>query len=136
MTLEPKIVREVAEPEVNKWLDLKKIPTTTRKAHQKNFDNIVNAVMHDAISFDEKGVITHKLNFPIEDKDGNPVCSEFKYKLRLTVDEIQACLSAGGDTQIYGAALTSANPIPAAYFGKLDTTDLSILSSIVVFFTC
>ena len=121
---------------MNRWLDLKKVPTTLRQKNQKAFDHIVSAVMHDAISIDDKGVITHKLNFPIEGKDGSMVCESFKYKLRLTVDEIEACMKASNDTKVYGSALTSNNPVPSDYFGKIDTTDLSILSSVVVFFTC
>lgn len=135
MTLEPKIDIETAKADVNRWLDLKKIPNAQRSKNQKSFDHLVMAVMHDGISIDKDGVITHKLNYPIENKEGVSVCDSFKYKVRLTADEIQACIEAGGDNKIYGAALTSNNAVPSDYFGKIDTTDLNILTSIVVFFT-
>ena len=122
------IAKEVAVDGINGWLDYKSIDPSIRTDHKQAVDKLVSAVMYGNLTIGDGGKLTHVLKFPIGE-DG--AIKSFDYKGRLTVDEVEACLGAGGSTKIYGAALTGK---ASGFFGKLDTSDLAILNAVVVFF--
>lgn len=125
------IAKEVAEKEVNAWLDYKKIKPKQRTASAPMIEELVEAVMEGIISIDEKNVIKHKLSYPV---DG--LYSELTYKPRLTVGEsLQSSVSIGSafDSMILStiSALTGKGTIELQ---KMDTEDYKISKSIAVFF--
>lgn len=122
------ISKEVATEQVNEWLDGKRVDPLTRTEKVQAVNKLVSAVMYGQLVIHTDGSLTHKLIYPVGDK------TEFNYKGRLTVDEIEACMgvSTTSASKLYGAALTGEN---SGYIGKMDTADAGILNAVVVFFT-
>jgi len=136
----PVVISEAAAvAEVTAYLDAKRVKPLMRSARMGNIGILVQAVMYGEITINhETWVITHKLNFPINDQSGNIYKKELEYKFRVSLGEISEIMrnvsdsTEMGNTKAYGAALTG---LPAAVIEKLDTSDSAILASIGVFFS-
>lgn len=134
-TLTPKISRELATQEIEKWLDRKKVYDSTREAYQDSIDLLIEAVMNGDLKLNhETNELTHKLLFP--DVFGGGV-TEFVYKGRLNDEGLTPHLQgvspkdADGRLLAHVAALTAQ---PKGILKKIDSADKKIMMSIAVFF--
>lgn len=122
---------EVAQAEVTKWLDRKKIGNSERKAREFQIETLTSAVQDGLLSLDEKGW-KQKLNFPLDDVG----VKELTYKDRMTAnDNIDATSKADGDPKLVMSYFISHLTGEAAeLIRKLDTVDYKIASAIGIFF--
>lgn len=128
-----KVTLEMAELEVNKWLDSKKISVKRREALAENIEKLVECVMTGELVLTESNEWTHNLLFPLGDGSIKTVT----YKNRLNGDEIQKKiqgLKAADSTAIVNAYICALTNEPAAAILKMDTEDLGVARSVVIFF--
>lgn len=130
-----KISREIAEAEINSWLDYKKINEKKRNNYKDNIESLIDAVSEGVLSVNpETKELIHVLSFPIGEE---MKVNKLEYKPRLTVGAVQSHLNgvkatdADGRIIAYVAALTSQ---PKELIKKMDTEDNSVAQSIAIFF--
>jgi hypothetical protein len=128
------VQREVAEQEIDKWLDSKKIFKSDRENNQSQIDTLVDAIVNGVLSVDSEGNFVHKLMFPTE---GDKSITELKYKKRLQERDTRRPLKGVSPTDIEGrmtAYIQALTDETSGIIGALDTYDARIAKSIVVFF--
>jgi len=124
---------DVATADVERFLDARFVPDVSRKDNEISVNKLIAAVQYGQLMVSNSGSLTQKLNFPILASDNSVVLGELKYKMRLTMNEVEQCLKSDAPAnRMYGSFLTEQN---SEMIGKMDTSDLTILSHIVVFFT-
>lgn len=130
-----KVSREVAENEVNEWLDFKKISTKKRETQKEYIDVLIDAMCDGVLVLkSETKEFVHNLKFPTE---GEEPITTLTYKPRLQFSQVKGHLqtvkTGDGDGRFiaYMAALTAK---PKQVFEKLDSEDLSIAQAITLFF--
>lgn len=130
-----KVSPEVAEKEVNKWLDHKKVDENKRASNSDNIAALKLAIEEGYLTYDSKeNIFVQKLKFPIGDGES---IKEFKYKSRLKMSEVQTrtknvkASDAFGMVTAYICALTGQN---SGLVSELDTEDHRVAQSIAVFF--
>lgn len=141
--MQEKVSREIAQEEVEAWMDAKKVGAAKRDSdlYREAKEALINGVMYGRLSFNtETGQLTQYLDFPLElkDKQGNTLetISKLPIRNRISEDDISAKLK-GKDhdglniLRAYAAAITSQ---PMAVIGRLDSEDSSLLKSVASFF--
>lgn len=130
----PKVDRETAEAEVQKWLENKRIRGNKLESFADNIESLVECVMYGQLLIEEDFSWTHILDIPIP---GDVPMEKLSYKPRLTVQETHSKMKGVKGTDVDGrvvalvAALTGK---PSALIGKLDTSDYSVAQNIAIFF--
>lgn len=133
----PALTKELATEEVQKWLDHKKVSESKRAASAGSVEALIEAFMSGVLILNTDFTITHKLNFPIKDKDEKIALAEIIYKPRVKMETIhshfQGVKAADADGRVAAmcAAVSGQNK---ALILKQDTEDYSIGQAIVVFF--
>lgn len=129
------VAKEIAQEEVNSWLDAKKITPQKRETFEAYIEQLVNGICNGALSLNpETKVFTYTLSFPTE---GDAPITKLDFKPRLKLSTVTAHLqgvkSTDGDGRLtaYVAALTGQ---PKGVINALDTEDYSACLSIAVFF--
>lgn len=124
---------EVAESEVKRWLDEKKVSSRRRDAMIGMQENIIEAIQDGLITIDDECVITQKLKFP----DGVGA-NELRWKTRISSIDLE-----GPKRVVKGDAwddnmtrtIMAATGCVANTARKLDsTTDRQLAESIAIFF--
>lgn len=129
-----KVERQVAESEVQKWLDFKRIGDKKREAQKPQIEVLVDAVEDGDLVLDEQMVFVHTLKFPLMNEQ--PV-KELSYKPRLSVLDIHSKLEgvkssdADGRVLAYVAALAGK---PRQIIKSLDSEDYAISQALAIFF--
>ncbi len=132
--LSQKVSLDVAEEEINKWLDCKRVNAKKRESYEDYIETLINAIADGFLTLSEDNALVQKLRFPLENE--SPL-SELSYKPRLKVSTIHTHLNgvkssdADGRICAYVAALTSK---PKDVIKGLDTEDYSIAQAIAAFF--
>ena len=132
-----KVSRKVAELEVKKWLDYKKVKEKKRENLQDSIDIMIDAIIDGSLVLDQDFKFTHTLSFPIENANGEVTVKSLTYKPRLSVQEITSRMkgikSNDPDARVVGyvAALTDK---PRAVLTDLDTEDNAIAQAFALFF--
>lgn len=128
---EDAVVKDVAEQEIKKWLDHKKVNDKRREAYQAYIDNMVQAVRDGNLTMDDSFILTHKLLFPAATVEA------MNYKVRMTKGQVDKALKgikvddADGRLVGYLCALTDQ---PIGIIRAMDTEDYSLAQSIAIFF--
>lgn len=129
---------DVAQKEVEKWLDFKKTSPSNRETNSDMIEVLADAISEGVLVLDtEEYFFTQKFKFPIADDNGNTVLSELKYKPRITESQLLPFLKGVKPTDIratingYVCALTGQN---SGMIRKLDTEDKRIPNAIAIFF--
>ena len=128
------ISKDIAQIEVEKWLDHKKIGSKKRELQKDNIDTLIDAIAEGALVLKDDCTLVHTLKFPT---DGELSIKVLEYKPRIKMETIQVHLQgvkaadADGRVNAYIAALTSK---PKDLIKKLDTEDYSICQSVAIFF--
>ncbi|MBX9450024.1 MAG: phage tail assembly protein [Taibaiella sp.] len=128
---------EVAQQEVNKWLDSKKIKEKARETHSESIESLVSSVADSTLILNDDNSFCHKLNFQVLSESGEPILSELVYKNRLTVGEVNMANKGVAHNDVDGRILTYMSVLtntPKGKLMKLDTQDYAVARSIVVFF--
>lgn len=126
-----KVSQEVAEREVNEWLDFKRIKTSRRKDLEDQIEGLVNLVMEGDMVILEDKTIELALGQPLDSK------SKLTFKPRLSLREVQPRLrevkpgDADGRLMAYICALTGES---MGVLGLMDTVDYTACTNIAVFF--
>lgn len=131
-----KVVREVAEKEIESWLDKKKVFASTRDAYKESIEILIESVSEGVLVLNpDTFELIHTLLFPIESELAT---TELKYKPRLNDNMLKPYLNgikandADGRILATVAALTS---VPTKnILMALDSMDKRIAMAIVVFF--
>lgn len=135
---EVKIAQEVAQDEVEKLLDLKRIMPLKRKDLAKPIEILVQAISLGYAVVDEKGMITQTLVDPVLDTSSNPVLEKLEYKARLdptTVNKRISELKAGSNQSVLLTCYASiATGQPSGIINKLDSTDRDTCDAICALF--
>lgn len=126
-----KVTFDVAEKEVNKWLDSKKISVKRREALAENIEKLIDCVMTGELVLTDQNDWIHNLLFETAGQ------KQLTYKNRLKGDDIQRKISglkSADSSAIVNAYICALSDQPAAIVGALDTEDLGVARSVVIFF--
>lgn len=131
-----KVTEEIAEKDVQRWLDTKKFSDEKRTNMESTIKEMVGYVKEGNLIISVEGKITQKLNFEIGEEEK---VFELEYQNRISVDDIHKRMTGSqvkagdvdGRIRVYVAALTRK---PYALIGRLDSTDWSVASTIASFF--
>ncbi|OJV51647.1 MAG: hypothetical protein BGO31_00135 [Bacteroidetes bacterium 43-16] len=128
------VSHEVAVKDVENWLSYKRIRPKKIEKYEDFKATLVEAVEDGALVLNEDYSWTHNLSFPIE--SGDTPINGFKYKPRVTVEEVgQKLKNAGTDADsrllAYSAALAG---VPISVLAKMDTIDSNISNAVAAFF--
>jgi hypothetical protein len=132
-----KVNLELAQKEVQKWLDFKKVDDEKIEDNKENILTLSKAVSSGCLSLDSDFNFVHELKFPITDSDGNVVESKLNFKPRLKVGELQTKTQnvKTNDTfaliTAYISALTDLN---SGIIKQMDSEDYKVAQGIVIFF--
>jgi hypothetical protein len=128
------ISRELAQQEVEKWLDFKRYRQSKREENKDSIEQLVNAVSDGLLILNDDFSWTQKLIFPIG--EGVEI-KELKYRPRLnsklTEPHLKGIKASDIDARLNGiiCALTDS---PKPVVASLDTEDKGIATTIAVFF--
>lgn len=128
------VSREVAQEEIERWLEYKKVNERKREAYTESIATLVDAVCDGSISVDEKYNLVQSLKFPVGEE---ATVSKLEYRPRLRVSTVHQHLQgvkttdADGRILAYMAALTGK---PKAIVSAMDTEDYSVGQAIAIFF--
>ena len=128
------VSREIAEADVQRWLEAKRIRQTKRESLKEYIESLVLEVMDGFITIDENCNLTQKLRFPI---GLNENVKELNFETRLKVLDVNPFLQkvAQGDNDGRVLAyILAATKQPLGFIQALDTEDLGVSQSIAVFF--
>jgi hypothetical protein len=126
---------EVAQAEIEKWLDCKKVNSKKRESNESTIESLVSAVQVGKLRFDdESNKLIQTLEFPI---GNNGEIKELEYQSRIGIGQIHRHLNgvksddADGRLAAYVSALTNKTK---GLIAGLDTEDYSVGQSIAIFF--
>lgn len=128
------VTRELAEAEVNSWLDYKRVSENRRIVQKAQIESLVGAIMEGTLILNENKTFTHELLFPI---GGDTKITKLEYKPRVDIGTIHRSLEgvksddADGRILAYVAALAS---ITKTISKQIDTEDYGVAQSIAIFF--
>ena len=128
------VSREIAEADVQRWLEAKRIRQTKRESLKEYIESLVLEIMDGFITIDENCNLTQKLRFPIGLHEN---VKELNFETRLKVLDVNPFLQkvAQGDNDGRVLAyILAATKQPLGFIQALDTEDLGVSQSIAVFF--
>lgn len=129
-----KIAKEIADAEVQKWLDFKKVKESKRELIIEILDSLSEAIQDGFLVLNEDMTLTHTLKFPIK---GEVVTEKLTYQPRVTVQSVNLHMKGikGNDTDSkLLATIAALTRSPKALIENLDTEDYSIAQQIGIFF--
>lgn len=131
---EKPVSREIAESEVNSWLDYKKVGDKKREAYKDKIEYLVDAIEDGTLVLNADKSFTQKLKHPAGE---NGVIDKLTFAARINASKLhqhlQGTKGTDGDGRIlcHICALTGK---PKIVIGALDTEDYGLASDIAVFF--
>lgn len=131
------VTLEVAQADVKRWLDLKKIGDQKREDKKDGIDTLVSATIDGTIVIEDDCTITHKLKFPTLGDKNEIGIDELKYKARISTAQLQAALRGSKTADPYAIVIALVAVLsgePKGVIVCLDTEDMAIGSAIANFF--
>lgn len=129
------ITREVAEAEVNKWLDFKGVTERKREKQKDNIESLIDSVESGQLILNDDHSFTQVLSVPM---NGEIPVREIKFKPRVPVSVFQIQLQgikAGNDPLgVVIAYISGLTGLPKGVVRALDSDDYAVASAIAVFF--
>lgn len=132
--LEQVVSKDVAQADINKWLDSKKIGSLKREAQENQINVLIEAICDGYLKVEEDCTLVHTLKFP--PTEGKTI-KELRYKSRLTLKEVNAQLQGVKATDVDGRIMAYAAALTGEVKGiiaRFDTEDAGIVQAIVLFF--
>lgn len=129
--------REVAEAEVNKWLELKKVAERKRVDFAEQIENLIDAVMAGNLLFDDEGNIIQKLKNPIKGEDGKVTLDQLKYSPRVRMEDVRVQLATVKQNDTIGmvfAYMAAATKVQRGVLKEIMSDDFNTCSAIMGFF--
>lgn len=129
-----KITREVAQAEITKWLDHKRVNASKRKAYRESIKVLVNGIEDGCLVLTEDFTFKQTLKFPTEGKI--PV-TELIFKPRIRVSVVHQEMTGVKPNDADGrlcAIISALTDKAKGIIKSLDTEDYSIGQSIAIFF--
>lgn len=126
------VSKEVAEKDINGWLDSKKI--YDREENTATIETLVKAVENGVLVVTEEFDLVHTLLFPTQ---GEKPLTSLKYKNRLAERDIKAAMkgvSANDMDARMTAYIYALTGVAKGLIDALDTSDTRIAKAVVVFF--
>lgn len=131
-----KVSREIAEAEINGWLDYKRVGEKKRETYKDQIDSLVDAICEGFLSLkdDKTFTLVYELREPIG-SDSKISKLEFKPRLKMGVihQHLQGVKPSDADGRVcaYIAALTSTTK---SVLSQMDSEDYAVPQSIAIFF--
>jgi len=135
-TPEGGVTREVAEKDINRWLDYRRIRKKKREKNEDGINELIELVEDGIISVDEDCNITLELQQPIKNATGSTAVQNLVFKPRLKQQEVSKHLKGAGtdvDARV-SAYIAAATEQSKGVLSKLDVSDYNIAQSIALFF--
>lgn len=132
--MEQVVSKEVAQAEITKWLDSKKIGSLKRESQENQINVLVEAICDGFLKVESDCTLVQTLKF--ETTEGKPI-KELRYKSRLTLKEVNQHLQSVKATDVDGRILAYAAALTGEAKGilvRFDTEDSSVMQAIVLFF--
>lgn len=132
-----KITREAAIKDFEKWLNYKKIKGRKRSSNEDQEEILIDAIIDGSLRVDKDFNLIYDLGFSIENDKGEVTISNFIFKPRIKVYELNSKLKgvksndADGRIVAYISAITNQN---SGIIKNLDTEDYNICQSIIMYF--
>lgn len=132
-----KVDKSVAIADIERWLDYKRISDKKRESNKEYIDSLVSEIEEGNLTVNDDCILVYSLKFAIEDEGGNPTLEQLTFKPRMRTADLDPYLKgvkatdADGRVRAHICALTGKG---MAMIGKLDTEDISVCSTIAVFF--
>lgn len=130
-----KVTREIAQKEVEGWLDYKKIRPSQRETHKDVIETLIEEVSEGTLEIDQTTFkITHNLLVPIGENDS---LKKVDYRARLNDNILEPFMKGVKPSDFisvglaYIAALTNVNK---GILSRMDSADMRIAKGIMVFF--
>lgn len=131
------VSEEIAKKEVEKWMDFKNLKQRKRDERESEIETIVESICDGDLTLDKEFNFVQKLRNPVKDVEGKVILSEFKFKPRLLLEEVEPFLMNVKSTNMIGmlAAYTSAlTGVGAGLTKKIDTDENKTTQAVVMFF--
>lgn len=135
--MEEKVSKEVAQKEVNNWLDLMDITKENRQTPDVVIfvDSLIESVQKGHLVFNDDETVTQILKQPLADGK----TKEIKYDFRFEIGEFNKATKGissmdSVDWSIARLALSSVDKLPKAFFEKLKRTDFNVAKAMTIFF--
>jgi hypothetical protein len=130
------ITPEIAEVEITKWLDKKKVYQSVREANKANIKILVEALTRgDLVHLPETNGFKHRLLHPIESEKKT---TELEYAGRLNDITLSKYMkgvdSDDGDERLIAILSALTGGTPKGLIRALDSLDKKIAMAIAVFF--
>lgn len=133
-----KITREIAEGDVNRWLDTKKVLPSTRRLYEDFIESMIDGVMGGILIIEEDCKIKHTLVFPVGSSEEAKVTSLtyfFRLNSKMLKPHLNGVKANDGDGRMdaHIAALTNTSREIIAAMDA--TTDKKLANAIALFFS-
>ena len=130
------ISREVAEAEINSWLDKKKIKSSQRETNKDSIETMIHYMMDGELVIDEAtGQLIHSLVFPIGEGES---IKKLTYKNRLNdkmLEPFMKGVNVRELSSIYAAYIAALTDTPKSILLQLESaTDAKLAKAITSFF--
>lgn len=129
------ISKEIAQKEVNKWLDFKKVSNKKREDNADNIEKIVEGLMDGNLVLDtDTFVFEHTLCFPIGEEIK---ISKLQYQPRVPVKKFQEQMLGLKGEDGYGrvfAFIAGLSGQSKGVISNMESEDYLLASQIAVFF--
>lgn len=127
-----KVSREVAEKDVERWLDFKRVKELKREKNKEAIESIIECIMDGTLVIDDECVITHNLLFPLGNDEN---IKELKYAPRLTVGRISEYTKNAktNDERVRGY-ISALSGVSNGLLSNMETEDYSVVGNVVIFF--
>lgn len=139
------MAHEVAEKELEKWFDYRRVKEAVRNnadetiGYDVNREKLIEGFMYGQLNFDEEsGILSQVLDWPVEKESGEIILSELKWKPRIKERDLTEPMKgvktndSNGRIKAFVSAYTSTDRI---ILGSLEhATDYNLAQSIVTYF--
>lgn len=128
------IAREIAESEVNGWLDYMGISASLKEKHNPSVEKMIDAVEAGTLVINDDKTLLQKMVYPF---GAETKITELKYKPTLTVGEVnnhKASLDITNPQFSTFAYLGASTGQPVSVLFKMDIRDFKLCDNIVLFF--
>lgn len=131
------ISAEVAQNEVEKWLDLRRVKPSLREKYKDAVQVMVESVCDGSLVLQDNGSLKQTLVFPIETKDGDIALTELVYKPRFKVKELSMQsqdMNASNSLDITISYVSAVSSVSKSLVKEMDMEDYKVAQCIVTFF--
>jgi len=132
-----KVSREVAETEIEKWLDYKCIKPRTRENLELAIDMLIDGIEDGDLILEKNNNLILKLMLPIQNSEGEKTVENLTFTPRINVGEVHKKLKNVDNDDAEGRLIAYVSQLtgqPTAVIEKFDTVDFKLAQAIATFF--